>query len=125
MEELAIGTGPDLIDGLSKSRCQPKLTDGCLWRLTYRRVEVNEDGAGNIFTAADLGEEGLVGTTRADFVGDTGVVTAVGLETVLEQVPILIRLISSWDQSALTSGEETYSSHAALPSCIPAWPMWM
>lgn len=54
---------------------------------TYRGVEVNKDRAGNIFTAAGLGEESLVGTASANLVGDTGVVTAVGSETVLEQVP--------------------------------------
>lgn len=54
--------------------------------ITYRRVEVHKNRAGNIFAAAGLGEEGVVGATGANLVGDLGVVTTVGLETVLEQV---------------------------------------
>lgn len=62
--------------------------------MTHRRVKVNEDGAGNIFTTAGLGEESLVGTAGANFIGDAGIVATVGLETVLEQVPAVAFMVS-------------------------------
>lgn len=54
---------------------------------TYRRVEVHKNRAGNVFAAAGLGEEGIVGATGTDLVGDVGIVATVGLEAMLEQVP--------------------------------------
>lgn len=70
---------------------------------TYRRVEVNKDRAGNIFTAAGLGEESLVGTARANLVGDAGVVTAVGPETVLEQVPGNAVMVSRCERASMSN----------------------
>lgn len=57
-------------------------------RLTYRRVEIDEDGAGNVFAAGGLGEEGLVGAILANLVGEVRVVASLGGQTVLEQVPM-------------------------------------
>jgi hypothetical protein len=51
-----------------------------------RGVEIEEDGPGDIFAVARLGEEGLV---RAAIIGNilrVGVGTAIGTETVLEEV---------------------------------------
>lgn len=65
VEELAVVTGADLVDGGG--------------------VEVDEDGARHVFAAAGLGEEGLVGARVADIL-DVGVGTAIGTKAVLEKV---------------------------------------
>lgn len=65
VEELAVGTRPDLIDG--------------------RRVEVDEDGAGDVFAIARLGEEGLKGAALGEVLS-VGVGTTIGAEAVLEEV---------------------------------------
>lgn len=62
VEELAVGTGADLIDG--------------------RGVEINKDGPGDVFTTARLGEEGIEGAALGD-VGGLGVRAAVRQEAVL------------------------------------------
>jgi hypothetical protein len=66
VEELAITTGSDLVDG--------------------RRVQVDEEGAGHVFTAAGFGEEGFEGAAIEDilrvWVGST-----IGSEAVLKEVP--------------------------------------
>lgn len=67
MEQLAVAAGPDLVDG--------------------RRVQVDEDGARNIFALAGLGEEGLEGASIADILG-VGVGASVRSQTVLEEVAV-------------------------------------
>lgn len=59
--------------------------------VTYRGVQVHEDGAGNIFAVAGLGEEGLERATLVDFFRSLGIKVAVGLETVFEEIPGMIR----------------------------------
>lgn len=65
VEELAVGASADLVDG--------------------RGVEVDKQGAGHVFAAAGLGEEGLVGAWVADVL-KVGVGPAVRAQTVLEKV---------------------------------------
>jgi len=67
VEELAVGPGTDLVDG--------------------RRVEVHENGTGNMLAAARLGEERLERARVADILG-VGVGAAIGAEAMLEQVAI-------------------------------------
>lgn len=52
---------------------------------TYRGIQINEDGTGNVFTAASLGEEGLERAPLSEILS-IGVRTAVGLQAMLEQV---------------------------------------
>src|SRR4051794_6751796 len=66
VEELAVGTAADLIDGLeillpvSTSILSPNCIGGGIFSLsTHRWIEIDEDGARDIFAAAGLGEEGL------------------------------------------------------------------
>lgn len=66
MEELAVVTGADLVDG--------------------RRVEVNEDGAGHMFPTAGLGEERLERASFNDILS-IGVRATITSETMLEEVP--------------------------------------
>lgn len=67
MEQLTIVASSDLVDG--------------------RRVQIDEDGTGNVFAAACLGEESLVGTA-IDGVLNIGIGTAIVSETMFEQVPV-------------------------------------
>lgn len=94
MEELAVGTGADLINGLVKS--QPvfllpfhlSLHFPSLSKYTYRRIEIDEDGARDIFAVARLGEERLKRAT----LGNSAIFrvdATVGFEAMLEQVSIL------------------------------------
>jgi hypothetical protein len=69
---LAVGTSSDLVDG--------------------RRVQVDEDGTGNVFAAASLGEEGLVRTALTKLLR-IGVGTTIGEQTVLKEVPAIIMSI--------------------------------
>ena len=55
--------------------------------MTYARVEIGEDSAGNIFTAARLGEEGLVDAVGASIAGVVGVNSPIRPEAVLQKVP--------------------------------------
>jgi hypothetical protein len=66
VEQLAVGAGSDFVD--------------------WRRVQVDEDGTGDVFAAASLGEEGLVGTALTKLLR-IGVGTTIGEQTVLEEVP--------------------------------------
>ena len=52
---------------------------------TYRGVQVDKDGTGNVFAAAGLGEEGLVRAILTKVLG-LGVGATVGEEAVLEEV---------------------------------------
>lgn len=86
MEELAVGTGTDLVNGLQQSVNLPSLLLFlCPWH-THRGVEIDEDGAGDIFAAAGLGEESLEGALLANVFG-IRVGTTISLEAVLEQIP--------------------------------------
>jgi hypothetical protein len=66
MEELAVGAGTDLVN--------------------RRGVQVDEDGARDVFAIARLGEEGLERSHITDVLG-RGRRTAVGSEAMLEEVP--------------------------------------
>lgn len=64
--ELAVGAGADLVD--------------------RGGIQVDEDGARDVFSAARLGEEGLVRATLGEILS-IRVGTAVSLEAMLQQVP--------------------------------------
>lgn len=65
VEELAVAAGADFVD--------------------RGRIEVDEDGARDVFAVARLGEEGLEGAGIAEVVG-IGIRTTVGAEPVLQEV---------------------------------------
>lgn len=54
--------------------------------VTYGRVQINEDGSGDVFAVASLREEGLGRATFSD-ISRVGIGATVSLEAVLEQVP--------------------------------------
>lgn len=54
---------------------------------THRRVKVDEDGTGDVFAGAGLGEKGLERTALAVLIDSLRVKATVSLEAVLEQVP--------------------------------------
>jgi hypothetical protein len=86
VEELAVRASADLIDGLyhaSSAPSHPFITDIS----TYRRVQIDEDGAWDIFAVAGLGEEGLEGARLAN-VGGLWVGTAICLQAMLEEVAV-------------------------------------
>ena len=57
------------------------------WRLwTYRGIQIDEDGARNVFAAARLRKEGLQRSTFRQM-RRVGIGATVGLEAMLEQVP--------------------------------------
>jgi hypothetical protein len=66
VEELAVVAGADLVDG--------------------RRVKIDEDGAGDVFAVARLGEEGLERTALGEILS-IGIRAAVRPQAVLEEVP--------------------------------------
>ncbi len=102
VEERAVTTGSDLVDG--------------------GRVQVDEEGAGHVFTTAGLGEEGLVRTTVKDILR-VGIGTAVMTKTMLKKVPGGRWLdIKKYEEEDTDGGIATYSSQALLPSWVPAWP---
>lgn len=63
----------------------------------HRRIKVDENRARNVFAAAGLAEEGLVGSTFTDFFGLLGINTTVRLEAVLKQVPGINHKVCEWD----------------------------
>ena len=67
VEELAVVASPDLVD--------------------RGGVEVDEDGARDVFAAAGLGKEGLEGASIAGSVLGTRIRAAVDSEAMLEEVP--------------------------------------
>ena len=90
---------------------------------TYRGVQVNEDGAGDVFAAAGLGEEGLVRTILAKFLR-VGVGATIRQQAVLEEVTeAMVSVMEQAVRGARVAGVVTYSSQALLPSWVPAWPM--
>ena len=98
VEQLAVGAGSDFVD--------------------WRRVQVDEDGTGDVFAAAILSEEGLERATLRE-IRRIGVRTAVSLQAMLEKVPG--RFVSMGFE--VYGYSRTYSSHALFPSWVPAWPM--
>ena len=80
MEQLAVGTSADLINGLHRlviiQPCGTQLA-------TYRGVQVDEDGTRNVFAAASLREEGLERAALVEILR-IGVRTTVSLEAVLK-----------------------------------------
>lgn len=54
--------------------------------MSYAGVEIGEDSAGNVFAAAGLGEEGLVVAAGSNLVGNAGVRSTIGLQTVLKKI---------------------------------------
>jgi len=103
VEELAVSTSSDLVDG--------------------RRVQIDEEGTRNVFAAACLGEECLEGATIEDILS-IGIGATIRSEAVLEKVPTNHSYVSL--QGRLyhihRGGVHTYSSQALLPSWVPAWP---
>jgi hypothetical protein len=82
VEELTVAASSDLINRLRQ----------LVYRYathvfaTYGRVQIDEDGAGNVFATASLGEEGLKRATLVEVLG-LGVGAAIGQQAVLEKVP--------------------------------------
>lgn len=60
-----------------------------LSKTTYGGVQINEDGARDVFPVASLGEEGLEGTSLVAVLL-LWVYTSIGQEAVLEQVPVTL-----------------------------------
>lgn len=61
---------------------------------TYRGVQVDEDGARNIFAATCLGEESIVRTGIASILGSFCVNCSIVLETVLKEITVCLPLLS-------------------------------
>lgn len=89
---------------------------------TYRRVQVNEDGTRDVFAAAGLSEEGLVGSALAEFLR-IGVGATIRQKAVLEEVAGGLGSVVAYRHRGACGFEVTYSSQALLPSWVPAWPM--
>ena len=66
VEKLTVAAGSDLVNG--------------------RRVQVDEERAGHVFTTARLGEEGLIGAAVKDILR-VRVGTTIKTKTVLEKIP--------------------------------------
>jgi hypothetical protein len=61
---------------------------------TYRWVQINEDGTGNVFAAGGFGEESIVGTICGLGVGEFLLEMSIGGEAVLEEVSVqLVRMM--------------------------------
>lgn len=60
---------------------------------TYRRVQVDKDGARNVFAAAGLSEESVVRTGIASILSSLCVNCSIGLETVLKEVTVCLALL--------------------------------
>ena len=82
VEQLAVGTSADLVNGLGLLAPGLCVAESA----TYRGVQVDEDGARNVFAVASLREEGLA---RASLVERLriGVRATISLEAVLKEVP--------------------------------------
>jgi hypothetical protein len=65
VKELSVGASANLVD--------------------WARVEINEDGARDVFSTCSLVEEGLVGTGLGDICG-LGVGAAIGQKAMLEEI---------------------------------------
>lgn len=84
VEELAISARPDLINWLCDPESSIKHVFPTLFKeMTYARVEIGEDRAGNVFAVARLGEEGIVDAVGANIFGAVGIDSSIGLEAVL------------------------------------------
>lgn len=81
VEELAVATGADLVDG--------------------RGVEVDKDGPGHVLAAAGLGEEGVERAWVAD-IREVGVGAAIMAEAVLQEVAI-----GQWERYASAASSST------------------
>lgn len=107
MEQLAVGTSSDLVNGLDIVR-YGSLSHQLGWA-THRRVKIDEDGARDVFAVAGFGEEGFERTALANLIGDLWIKTTIGLEAVLEQVPgkdrRLVHELLVGDSSFTKSGE--------------------
>lgn len=102
VKKMAIGAGADLINWLHnpESSISIVILHVFIRGMTYARVEIGEDSAGNVFAAAGLSEKGLVYTAGGDLVGDVGVTSTVGFETVLKKVPaFVISKVNPWDRA--------------------------
>jgi hypothetical protein len=83
MEQLAVRSGADFINWL----CLLALGRSRNRRYAiYRGVQIDKDGAGNVFAAARLGEEGLEGAALGE-VCRIRIGATVSQKAVLEQVP--------------------------------------
>jgi hypothetical protein len=107
VEQLAVGSRSNFVNGLRRevSRGRPKLLG-----VAYRRVQIDEDGTRNVFSASGFSEKGLVGATFRRVRIRVG--TSIGLETVLKQVAVAGVLVRGFGASE----RESYSSQALLPS---------
>jgi hypothetical protein len=82
VEQLAVGTSADLVDGLSLLASRLCVAGSA----AYRGVQVDEDGARDVFAAASLREEGLERAALVELLR-IGVRATVSLEAVLKEVP--------------------------------------
>jgi len=94
------------------------LATGFRSTITYRRIEVDEDGARHIFPVAGLGEEGLGGAVVSLFA--LWVRLAVWTKAVLEAVTVVDQ---EYSLERIKQDWCAYSSQALLPSWTPAWPI--
>jgi hypothetical protein len=76
-----------------------------------------------MFAATGLRKEGLEGSTFGE-IRLIRVGTTIGQQTVLEEVPEFIASVADYGRRVRMRVAITYSSHALLPSCVPAWPIW-
>jgi hypothetical protein len=84
------------------------------------RIKIDEEGARHILATTRLGEEGLIRAAVNDILG-IGIWAAIVSETVLEKIPDDACKLSTVTESAVWT-VDTHSSHALLPSWVPAWP---
>lgn len=82
VEQLAVGTSADLVNGLSLLAPSILVAESA----AYRGVQVDEDGARNVFAIASLREEGLERAALVELLR-IGVRTTISLEAVLKKVP--------------------------------------
>jgi hypothetical protein len=87
VEQLAVGTSADLVNGLSLLAPGVCIAESA----TYRGIQVDKDGARNVFAVASLREEGLERAALVELLR-IGVRTTVSLEAVLKKVPEEARL---------------------------------
>lgn len=59
----------------------------CIDRTTYRRIEIDEEGPGDVFAVAGLGKEGFERTPLVEAVRGSRVHATVGFQSMFKKVP--------------------------------------
>ena len=115
MEQLAEGTGPDLVNWLYQASASVPSQQ---WRPTYRWVQVDEDGSGHVFAVASLCEERLIGAAFR-LVLRIGVGTSIGTQTVLQQVSAGLRSVRASRGGVGVGGSRTVPKRCCPAGCRP------